>query len=862
MGRLLSAFSLRIPLRFLRGSFTRFLLTLLALACGVALVCAIDLTNRAVLQAFVEVVDTMAGRAALQVSAGRGARLPEAVATVVGRVPGVELAVPVVSALAFLADTSGETLTVHGVDITNEAAVRMYDARPEGGLALEDPLAFLAQPDSIALTRAFAERRGIASGASIDLDTPTGRRAFTVRGLLEPAGIAQAYGGNLLIMDLFAAEAAFTHPGFVNQVDVVVQRDEDVEEVATRIAAVLPAGLRVETPAQRKADLHRVMRSTQAMLQAVALLGLVAAFLISFNRLATVFERQARELGMLRAIGVRARDVRLTLLKQSLVLGVTGVALGIPLGIGLGHAILPVIATATSLVSKISGSDAALRVRPSSLVLAGVLGLATAVLAAVLPARRASRLAIAQTVHRGDLEQPGRAGVFMWLVRAVVAAAIGASIVLQTTTRAPEWGLLASGLIVIGIAMAARPLLDLVGSPVTIGLRWLAGASGRFATDTLLQNPRRTALTLATLGVGLGSVLWLLTMARSFERSLVEATPGVLRGDLAVSSARLAAGVVEAPIEETLLEQLAAVPGVGGVVGEQAIVDWLYEGGEVALNTFDPPYFTDARFGHWSIVGYSLPDAGAAVARGEAVFVSTNFVLHLGKGVGDEIELDTPTGPLRLRIAAVVPDFLSQRGSIIFSRQLYRQRWNDAQIVRALVVRTPGADLETLRSTIAQRLGRRYGLRILSLGELFAWLVGQVQRAFVSVYVLAGLVLVVVLVGVADTLAAGVLERTRQLGTIRAVGVRRRELRRIVFLEALLLAVMGLALAAAAGLALAGLWVKSTFPYLFGWILEMHIPYRQATLVVALAFAVCIAAALLPARRATRLNPAVALRDE
>src|SRR5262245_42680714 len=149
----------RLPVRFLRGSHTRLVLTVLALALGVALVCSIDLVNRAALRAFIEVIDTMAGRAALQVTPVEGGVLPEESATDVASVPGVDLAVPIVSSTAFTADGVGELLTIQGVDIANESVVRVYEARDAGGLEIADPLVFLNQPDSIVLTRSFAEER-------------------------------------------------------------------------------------------------------------------------------------------------------------------------------------------------------------------------------------------------------------------------------------------------------------------------------------------------------------------------------------------------------------------------------------------------------------------------------------------------------------------------------------------------------------------------------------------------------------------------------------------------------------------------------------------------------------------------------
>src|SRR5262249_11013016 len=214
-----------MPLRFLRGRAVRFTLTVLALAFGVALVCAIDLVNQAVFRAFTEILDTMAGRAALQVMAGQGGLFPEEVAATVGAVSSVELAVPVVSASAFTTDGSGEQLAVHGIDMTNDAAVRSYEPAGEESRGLEDPLVFLSQRDSVVLSHEIDSRRGLRVNDAIELDTPSGRRRFVIRGLLASSGVAKVRGGNLVVMDIAAAELVFTKPGFVNRVDIVVHRD-------------------------------------------------------------------------------------------------------------------------------------------------------------------------------------------------------------------------------------------------------------------------------------------------------------------------------------------------------------------------------------------------------------------------------------------------------------------------------------------------------------------------------------------------------------------------------------------------------------------------------------------------------------
>src|SRR5262249_52409745 len=200
---------------------------------------------------FLETVDGVAGRAALTVSAGEGAMFPEEIADRIAAVPGVTLAVPLVRAVTFLDDGSGELLTVHGVDLGHEAAVRVYHTtgRPED--VIDDLLVFLSQPDSIVLGRELAVRRGLAVGSHVELVTPAGVKTFTVRGLLDAQGLARTLGGRLVVMDLYAAERAFTADGQVNQIDLLVASDANLAAVETEVVRLLPPGLTVSEAALR-----------------------------------------------------------------------------------------------------------------------------------------------------------------------------------------------------------------------------------------------------------------------------------------------------------------------------------------------------------------------------------------------------------------------------------------------------------------------------------------------------------------------------------------------------------------------------------------------------------------------------------
>lgn len=855
-GPIAAVFGLRMPRRFLRGSATSLGLTVGAIACGVALVCAFDVASRGVLRAFTEVVDTMAGRAALQVTAG-GGFFPEEVAGTVAGVPGVATALAVVQATAVAGD-GGEPLAIHAVDFANDAIAEVYGMRAD---LLEDPLVFLAHPDSIVLTKPFAARHGLALGQRVELVVPGGRREFTVRGLLEPTGLVQAFGGNVAVMDLFSAQPVFARPGLVTGVDVVVEPTADLRSVSDAIAALLPSGLRVVTPVQRQADLHRVMRSLPVALDAMGLFGLVAAFLITFNRMATLFEARSWQLGLLRALGIRRGVMWRELLKESLLIGTAGVAVGIPLGLMLGRLLLPVLAATAALRHNLLVPETALVVEPVAIVRAAALGLVAAVLAAVLPAWRASRATPAATLRSQGQEQPAVASRLSQAPLGATVVVVGAACAVQAVDVTASPGLLATGLIAVATALAARPALRLLAIARLHVVRRALGPSPWFAIQNLLCAPRRTTLTLATVGVCLGCVVASWTIGVSFQRSLVATLTEAIRPDLIVTSAHVTAGYVEAPLDKRVLRDIARLPGVIAVGGSRTI-DWPHGGDRIAINATDPRYFTHERGGRWPLLGRRLHDVWRRVAGGDTVVVSGSFLARFGVAVGDDIVLETPSGPLTLRIGGVTAALQSPAGTIEMSRAVYRRYWRDQLVNRIGVYVDPAVGVAAVRAAIERDLARPHDLRVVSAPELIGHYAAQVGRGFAPLYVLVTMVLVVTLLGVADTLAAGVLERTRQLGVIRALGVRRRAVASMILVEAALLGGLGFVLATAGGLAMGALWITRTLPQLLGWNCALFLPLREVPLFGVLTVAVCLTAALLPVRRVARLRPQEALRYE
>jgi len=289
-------------------------------------------------------------------------------------------------------------------------------------------------------------------------------------------------------------------------------------------------------------------------------------------------------------------------------------------------------------------------------------------------------------------------------------------------------------------------------------------------------------------------------------------------------------------------------------------LEWPYHGEVVGLSAYDAIYFLDRRFGEWPMHAASVADPWDAVARGEGVVVSTSFVKSFGLGAGDTLELDTPTGPATVPIVGVTTDFVSPKGTIELARELFERRWRDATVTRTFVLKADDVAAADVRARLAAALGTTFGVRILSARELMDYFVTQVRRAFSVIPIFAGMVYLVILVGLASSLATSVLERRRELAIVRAIGLRPSLVRRVVVLESLVIGVAGLGLAAAGGLVLATMWVTQTFQLLLGWALQVSIPGRELVVVGLATLLVCYVASRVPARRAEALEVAEALR--
>jgi putative ABC transport system permease protein len=807
------------------------------IALGVALVLAMQLINHATLATLRDTVDEVAGRAQLQVVAASDAGLPEELLDLVRAAPEVALAVPFVEGTALVADGQGESLAIFGVDLGDDASVRVYRGVSQGaGEVIEDPLTFLAQPDSVVVTRTFAASRGLGLGDHVTVVAPTGSHRLTVRGLLEPAGLARIYGGALAIMDLFGAQRLLAREGRFDRVDVILRQGTDAGTAATEFRRRLPDGTEVVRPAQRGEQVEAMLRAFQTMLTGTSLIGLVVAVFIIYNSLATVVVERRPEIGILRAVGARRREVAVLYLGEALAAGLAGIAVGGVAGLGLARLLVGQVTESAATALALRLVPQTLPLQPAAVLVAAVAGLAAMLFAALLPALGAARMPVIEAIRRyptptsaSSARRPFLAGVLLGMAALAATLAAGRTHVMALALVGLLCLIASVALLSIpAVLLSARALPRLAGR--------LFGVSGLLAGESSRRMPARFAVTVAALALGLSTTAGFSILARSFDTSVRGWVRSWARQDLFVRSTLKERGYVMAPLSEAFVAALRTVPGIAAVETFHMIRQH-YEGDTIALTA-------------------SAAEPGLF---GKRAWLSENFARRYDKRVGDSVTLQTPHGPRRFVVDRIARSYNSDRGTVSIGMATFRALWGDRRVIDVGVRLVPGTDRAAVRADLLRRFGATHAIEVLDPKTLEAGILESIARAFAFTWAIEAVTLLVALLGVSDTLMAGVLARRREIGILRAIGCRRREVAASFGLEGLCIGGLGAMLGLVAGVVLAGTQVLVVFPDLLGFIVDLHVPPGRLAVIAMTALGVAAAAAAVPARRAARLAVTEAL---
>lgn len=759
--------------------------------------------------------------------------LQERVLEVVRRVEGVAAARPDVQGYAQIVDpASGEVIGGMGpptIGLSWDPASTVVTLRqgraPEG-------------PDEVAIDAATARAHDLELGDRVRILFTGPPGEFEIVGI---AGFGEAdnlAGATLAFFDLRTAQERFDKVGVYDAINVDAAEGVPAEELRERIQAVLPKGLEAVTSASvadENADAFKdalgFFRTALLVFAGISLF--VGSFVIA-NTFSIVTAQRTRELALLRALGATRRQVTASVLLEAGIVGLLASAVGVGAGVGIGAG-LRVLLEAFGVDLPGTG----LQVRPRTVVVSLLAGTVVTLVASVVPARRAGRVAPVEALREG-LAMPSE-GSFRRRVALGTAVTVGGLLPLGyglsgASSRAAELVGAGAALVFLGVAslspLVARPAARLLGRPVA-GL----GIPARLGRENAMRNPRRTAATASALMIGLALVTMVTILSASLEASFTRALEETLRADLTVSAANFT------PFSPEVAERIRAVPEVDAV-SEFRQGAFRYRGRTGFVTAVDPG--TIERVASLDIVEGSV----SSLARGR-VLVFEGVAGKHGLREGDTITLSfASVGPRRFVVGGLYGEDRLV-GDWVVSIETFERLFTEQLDTFVLVRGAEGVSPHVLQRAVSAAVADFPGLDVQDQAAFREKQAGFVDQLLGLVTALLLLAVIIALAGIANTLGLSVLERTREIGLLRAVGMTRRQVRSMVRWESVIIAAFGAVLGLVVGL---GFGVALQRALAAEGLTELAVPWARLGVSVVLAGLAGLLAAMGPARKAARLD--------
>jgi len=834
---------------------TQLALTALGVALGVAVVVAVHLAVRSSRAAFRASVETVAGRATHVVTPASGG-LDERLIRHIRVDLGIDRAAPIVEGYATSAALPGRVLRVLGVDPFSEAPFRAWAVDGSVGL---DVARFVTAADGVMLPAGTAAGAGVRAGDTLPVSVNGRPWTLRVAGLVDPKDALTSEGvRDLLLVDIATAQTILGMTGRLSRIDLWLPDDEAGRQELARVRSVLPPDARLE-PAGARADVLRGMIDAFDLnLTALSLLALIFGMFLVYNAMTFSVVRRREMLGGLRALGVTRRQIVGIVLAEAALIGGVGAVLGTLLGVGLGRGLVGmVLRTVNDLWLVVSVER--LTLPPVALSGGVLLGILATLVASLPPAVEAATSPPRLARMRSTLEERARRMVPRAAALGSISAVAGVALV-GLSTHSLGVSFAALFLLVLGLA-----LLTPLATVVLIGVlrpvaSWAGGLLGTMASRGVVTTLSRTAPAVAALVVALSVTVGLGVMIDSFRGTLTRWLDATLQADLYVSLPSVLASRADGTLDPVVVEALIAHPAVEGHSTYRSR-DLRLGDRLVRLVAVELDRRGEAGFDFVRTVGDRTFDR---FRTGDGVLVSEPLAYRMRLSVEDGLELPTPDGVSRLRVLGVFRDYGSDQGVVMMSRSAFDRLFRDTGVTSLGLFLAPGVDLARVVSELEARVAS-VGDQAVLVRPTAALREGSLQvfeRTFRVTAVLRMLALIVAFVGVLSALMALELERARELGVLRSIGLTPGQVWGLVTTQTGLLGFVAGILSLPIGVVLSIVMIEVINRRSFGWSLDLGVGAAVLAQAVALALVAALLAGLYPAWRMSRASPAAALRGE
>jgi putative ABC transport system permease protein len=836
------------------------LLMVLGIALGVGVMVAIDLANASASRAFDLSTQALTGKATHQILGGpQGidenlyARLMHS-GLVAGGSSGSSAA-PSISVYFTSKELGDLPMQLVGIDPFNGAPFQTYlDNRQ--GLNLLQMGAFLTRPGAVLISNQVANRFHLRPGDSLSLDISGKTQKAFVAGVVEPSDpLAQRSLDGMLLGDIATVQELSGRQGWIDEIDLILPENQ-----AAAVAAWLPAGYQLSVASERRGSIEQMTAAFQLNLTALSLLALIVGLFLIYNTMTFAVVQRRSLFGTLRCLGVTRGEIFWMVAGEAAVVGLTGSLIGLGLGILLGRQTVSMVSqTINDLYFTTTVQSVGIPV--SSLVRGFALGTLATIATAVLPAREAAWVPPTAALSRSNLEVKTRRGVIWFAVAGVVAIITGVLIF-----SIPQAGLLGgfggTMVIVVGFAMTAAFVMAMMLQLFRPVLARVFGLLGKLAPGSLVNSLSRTSVAVAALMVAVAVSIGMTLMIDSFRHTVTIWLNTSLQGDVYVSVPAFKATTPVTPLDPNVVKMLQSWPGAYQVdLLRSAMVET--RKGPAQVNATN-----NHRIGFERVFMSKIgkpEDVWAAIQSG-MVLLSEPLARRLG--VFDQrepqkvVELLTHDGWKTYPVYAIYYDYTSSQGTLLMAREIYQRDWKDIATTSVGLRLNPGIDSDQVSAQVQEATRNIQRLQIRPNQAVKKDVLVVFDRTFAITSALRLLATGVAFIGVLNTLLLLEMEKKRETGILRALGLTGRQLWKLVLLETSLMGFSAGLLAIPTGYVLALILIYVINQRSFGWTLQLSASpwtYAQGFLV---SMGAALLAGIFPARRLSRMAAAEVIRYE
>jgi putative ABC transport system permease protein len=852
-----------LSLRTLLRHPIQFAIMTLGIALGVAVMVGIDIANTSAARAFDLSTKAVTGRATHSIVAGAQG-VDESLYVRLRTDPhwrNTLESAPLVVTYTVSPQLGDVPFTLLGIDPFAEAPFRSYLGAAGGspGPSADSIASLLTVPGSILLSAPTAERYGLQPCPADTLDDSClltlsingETHAGYLTGVLEPSDdFTRRALDTLILTDISSAQSLSGTTGKLTQIDLILPEEFNAEE----FSAALPAGTRLVTSQLRNEQVTEMTNAFQVNLTALSLLALVVGLFLIYNAMTFSVVQRRSLFGTLRSIGYTREQIFAMILGEAALVGALGAALGLGLGILLGQGAVEMVTQTINdlyFVLNVRG----IQIPAASLLKGGLAGFFASVLAAAAPAWEAASVPPRLALSRVGLESKAQSVVDIVAGAGVLVALLGA-VILAIPTRNLVISFSGTSAVVIGSA-ALTPfvtvtLMRLLGRP----LGRYFGLLGRLAPRNVIRSQSRTAVAVAALMIAVSVTIGVQVMIASFRTTVMIWLEQTMQGDIYISEQGVSSTRLDTPLDPQAIALARSHPlARSSVVVRTATVE--SEHGPVELIAAEVKRPMDSR------LFLSVHGDPFQTLKDGAILISEPLSNRLGiSAPGVSLPLLTPEGWRSFPVAGIYTDYGSTRGTIRMSLDVYRGIWKDDLLNGLVFFLPPDVDADTVTADLRSRLKDFPTMQVNPSGVLREEAMVVFDRTFAITAAMQLVTTLVAFVGVLSSLLALQLEKAREMGILRALGLSVAEMRRLTFWETGLLGASAGLLALPTGYILAWILIFVINQRSFGWTLQMHadpLPFTQAFV---LAVSAALLAALYPAWRLGRMQVAAALRGE